>query len=166
MDVNAIIMLKAPQKASRQILRCDYLLQLLFLIFSFQANLFSTAVNKKNVEIKTSFILSVCLCGEMRSAEDNRLCASHLFSPIHIFPHTATASLGPNILPLPLKLEYINKSCLHINSCWCTRWFTKTLTMFVFFSKSMYHLRLIISVHCGHFLPCRHMSNLSITKKE
>lgn len=72
----------------------------------------------KNVPIKTWFY-SVRVVKWRRSAEDSRLCASHLFSPIHIFQQPQLP-LSQNSAPLPLKLEYINKSCLHINSCWCS----------------------------------------------
>lgn len=121
----------------------------------------------------TVLYLSVWLCGEMRPAGDNRLCASHLFSPIHIFPHTATASSEPNSLPPLLKLEYININCLHINRCWCPHsnlldysLIYKDTDNVCFFSESMYHLRLITPVHCGCVFPCRHRSNLCITKQE
>lgn len=79
--------------------------------------------------------------------EYSRRCASHLFSPI---PSKSQLPQSQNSVPLLLKLEYINKSCLHINSCWCTHsnLLKYTLiykdTMFCFFpSKSMYELRLV-----------------------
>lgn len=76
-----------------------------------------------NVQINTTVCVCVCVLQGPGSDEDSRQCASHLFSPHSHIPlnnHMYLRSSQRNV-PLPLKLEYINKSRLHINSscmCW------------------------------------------------
>lgn len=108
-------------------------------------NVFPITVHKyKKCTDKKSF-KTLCVVKSLSSNKDDRQCASHLISPI---PSNRQLPQSPNSVPLLLKLEYINKSCLHINNCSFTHSNLLKYTLIykdnVFFpSKSMYELRLI-----------------------
>ena len=90
--------------------------------------------------------MCVCEVTEVKRGQQT-VCISFIFTHSIRQPQLPRSQ---NSVPLPLKLEYINKSCLHINSCWCTHSNLLKYTLIYkdtynvcFFSKSMYELRLV-----------------------